>query len=237
MRSGLTRNLLVGLAAAAVLAGVLLVVFSGGSGGGGGGVRTHNANSASSRPAGRSIRAGRSETAVAAAYLGLTTKQLRQKLRSGMTLAQIAESIPGRSSSGLLDTLVEARTARVDRITGAHRLSAAARRARLERLRRRLQGRLERIPGYVGLAATARYLGITAAQVRTQLEAGHSLAQIANSTPGKSAHGLIEARVGDDEAAISKALAAGRIAKPTGEALRSTLRARITREVTRSPRS
>jgi hypothetical protein len=231
MRAGRTRNVLLALAAAAVLAGVLVAVLSGGGG------HAHDANSAASHPGGRSILPGHSQTAVAADYLGLSTEQLRHELRSGLTLAQIAHATPGRSASGLLDALVEARAARLGRAKGTSKLSAGARRARLARLRKRLQKRLERIPGYVGLAASARYLGITAAQVGSQLESGRSLAQIANATPGKSAHGLIDARVSDSEAALAKTLAAGRITNSTDEALRSTLRARITREVTRPPRS
>jgi len=45
------------------------------------------------------------------------------------------------------------------------------------------------------LGAAAGYLGATPAQLRQQLVAGKSLAQIAAATPGKSATGLVEALV------------------------------------------
>jgi hypothetical protein len=49
----------------------------------------------------------------AGGYLGITPSQLRDELRSGRTLAQIADATPGKSSAGLLDALVSARKARL----------------------------------------------------------------------------------------------------------------------------
>jgi hypothetical protein len=162
---------------------------------------------------------------------------MRRKLRSGLSLEQIAAATPGKSATGLLDALVEARTARLAHAASAGKLSAAARAVRVARLRTRIQRQLDRVPGYPGLAASARYLGLSATQLRSQLESGHSLAEIAGATPGKSATGLIEARVSDAEATLSAALASGRISKSTDSALRATQRARITREVMRRPRA
>jgi hypothetical protein len=47
------------------------------------------------------------------------------------------------------------------------------------------------------LAAAASYLGSTTDALLTQLQAGKTLAQIANATSGKSASGLIDALVAD----------------------------------------
>jgi len=60
------------------------------------------------RPAGRLA-------AAAAGYLGITAAQLRGDLRSGKTLAQIADATPGKSSAGLVDALVVARKQRLAR--------------------------------------------------------------------------------------------------------------------------
>ena len=65
---------------------------------------------------------------------------------------------------------------------------------------------------YLGLPATA-YLGVTAAQLQSELQSGKTLAQVAKETSGKSEAGLIEALV----AARKERLAAachGRLAQP-----------------------
>lgn len=59
------------------------------------------------------------------------------------------------------------------------------------------------------LATAAAYLGLDAAQLRSELQSGKSLAQIADATPGKSSAGLIEALEAADRqklAAVSAAL-------------------------------
>lgn len=48
----------------------------------------------------------------AATYLGISTDSLLTQLRSGKTLAQIANATSGKSASGLIDALVAAATAR-----------------------------------------------------------------------------------------------------------------------------
>ena len=48
-----------------------------------------------------------------------------------------------------------------------------------------------------GIQVAATYLGISLDSLRTQLQAGKTLAQIANATSGKSASGLIDALVAD----------------------------------------
>jgi hypothetical protein len=225
-----TRNALLALAAAAVLAGVLLAVL-------GGGGHAHDTPSAAAHKGTRASLAGRTRTAVAAEYLGLSSAQLRRKLRAGLTLEQIARATPGRSATGLLYALVQARAARLRSAASTGKLSAAALDARVARLRKRIQAQLERIPGYPGLAADARYLAVSPARLRSQLQSGQSLAQIADATSGKSAAGLISTRVSDGEAALAALLAAGRVSKSRDSTLRSGLRARITREVTRQPRA
>jgi hypothetical protein len=59
----------------------------------------------------RGHRAGRRLRAAAAAYLGLSPSTLRSDLRSGKTLAEVADATPGHSSAGLVDALLAAREA------------------------------------------------------------------------------------------------------------------------------
>lgn len=49
----------------------------------------------------------------AADYLGVAPMHLREAIRSGRTLAQIADATPGKSSAGLRDALVSARKERL----------------------------------------------------------------------------------------------------------------------------
>lgn len=52
----------------------------------------------------------------AARYLGVDLRRLRSEMRRGQTLAQIADATPGRSANGLVDALVAARQAALDRL-------------------------------------------------------------------------------------------------------------------------
>jgi hypothetical protein len=62
-----------------------------------------------------------------------------------------------------------------------------------------------------GANVVTDYLGITAAQLRADLKAGQTLAQIANATPGKSAAGLVQALTAAAKARLDAAVAAGRL--------------------------
>jgi hypothetical protein len=223
------RNLMIAVALAAIAAGVIVALVSSG----GGHARARSA-SARARARASGVRAP-ADTKAAADYLGLTTTQLHDELRSGRSLAQIAAATGGKSAAGLVEALVSARAAQLSAKVKANKLSPAAERARLAHLRRRLTAELERVPGYSGLPETARYLGIGAAQLRADLHAGRSLAQIAAATPGRSAAGLVDARVSAREATLRQALASGKISGRVEHELASALRRRIAGEVERKP--
>src|ERR1700675_4571274 len=57
------------------------------------------------------------------------------------------------------------------------------------------------------LVTAAGYLGLSNAQLRSELQSGKSLAVIANSTPGKSQAGLVEALEGADKRKLAAAAA------------------------------
>jgi hypothetical protein len=223
------RNLMIAIAAAAIVAGVIVAATSSSG-------RGHGGRAAARARAAAAARAsGRSEKQAAANYLGLTRGQLRTQLRSGRTLAQIAGATGGKSETGLIEALLSARAAQLNAKVAAKKLSPATARAQLTRLRRRLTIQLERTPGYSNLPVSARYLGISTARLRADLNAGHSLAQIAAATPGRSSAGLIDARVSAREAALTAALASGKLSRANERALASGLRRRVTSEVERAP--
>ncbi len=219
------RRALLAIAAAAVVAGAIALGLGSGGGGPSGksaAERAQLAERASSTPS-------PSELTGAAAYLGVSTEQLAGELRSGRTLAEIAGARPGRSAAGLEDALLAAKVARIR--TGS---SGTARSARIIALRRRIADQVSGIRPYIGLPESARYLGVSVARLARELRSGRSLAQIADATRGRSAAGLIDARVRSREAKLRASLAAGKLTKSNADALLASLRQRVSAEVHRT---
>jgi hypothetical protein len=136
----------------------------------------------------------------AATYLGVSEDSLLTQLRSGKTLAQIANATSGKSASGLIDALV----ADAKQHFGSNVPSDLTQRITDFVNGVRPSGpppfggpRGPHGPAGFGLGAAATYLGISESSVFTQLRSGKTLAQIADATSGKSAAGLIAALVAD----------------------------------------
>ena len=114
----------------------------------------------------------------------------------------------------------------------------AVRRAPVEqRLRPRVRGRPFDGRGF-GLGgpggsftAAATYLGISQAQLFTDIRSGKTLAQIANSTSGKSASGLIDAMVAAEKTELDAAVKSGRITQAMADQIEANLKARVTQMV------
>jgi hypothetical protein len=84
------------------------------------------------------------------------------------------------------------------------------------------------------LDAAASYLGMTEANLRTALESGKTLAQIAEDR-GKSVDGLVNALVDEAEAELAAAVKAGRLTDAQRDSMLSGLKERITRLVNERP--
>jgi hypothetical protein len=84
------------------------------------------------------------------------------------------------------------------------------------------------------LDAAATYLGLTADQLRTQLESGKSLADVAKAQ-GKSVSGLEQAIVSAVQARLDQAVADGRLTGDQRDQILSDLKARIDDFVNRTP--
>jgi polyhydroxyalkanoate synthesis regulator phasin len=63
-------------------------------------------------------------TKAAGAYLGVDPKALTTELRTGKSLAAIANATPGKNAQGLIDALTAAANARVDQAVAANKLTA-----------------------------------------------------------------------------------------------------------------
>jgi hypothetical protein len=162
--------------------------------------------------------------AAAASYLGSSPAQLRSELSSGKSLAQIADATSGKSSQGLIQALEAA---------DKQKLATAA-----ASLQARITAKVDRPGGGIGgggaaVRAAGGYLGLSAAQLRTEVRSGKTLAEIAKATAGKSEAGLIEALLAVRKARLAKAVQAGAITQAQASARLPKLATRIAARVNR----
>jgi len=81
-----------------------------------------------------------------------------------------------------------------------------------------------------GLDAAASYLGLTEEQLRSELESGKTLAQVAEAH-GKSVEGLVDALVVDFKTKLDAAVEAGRITQEKADQVLRDVRERVTAHV------
>jgi hypothetical protein len=173
----------------------------------------------------------------AASYLGLTRDELIAQVKSGKTLAQIAVA-QGKSVDGLIDALVAAGTAELDKKVADGTLTAAQRDTIVSQLRARVSNFVNGTGGGPGFGSradnagsmadtAASYLGLTRDQLVQQLQSGKSLAQVA-AAQGKSVDGLIDALVAAATADLDKRVADGTLTAAQRDTIASQLRTRIT---------
>ena len=84
------------------------------------------------------------------------------------------------------------------------------------------------------LGAAASYLGLTTANLITQLQGGKTLSAVADATSGKSTAGLVAALVAHEKQELADAVAAGKLTQAQADQLGSTLTQRFNDVVTRS---
>jgi hypothetical protein len=83
-------------------------------------------------------------------------------------------------------------------------------------------------------AAAAQYLGISEATLRSDLQSGKSLAQIASSTPGKSVAGLKAALISAAKTRLDQAASSGQITRQQEQQLLTKLSSRIDARIQRT---
>ena len=179
---------------------------------------------------------------VAATSLGLTPAALRGELRAGKSLAQVATA-KGKSVEGLESALLSALRTKVEAAKASGRLDPARADRMLQRapqLVERLvnaapRARTGRAPGTRGglLKAAGTYLGLTNAQLVTELRSGKSLAQVAASK-SRSVDGLKQALLAALKQKVDAAVAAGKLPAARAETLLERAPAHIERLVNRS---
>jgi hypothetical protein len=171
-------------------------------------------------------------------YLGLTTAELRTQLTSGETLAQVATA-QGTTVAGLEAAIVADATTHLDADVAAGTITAAQEAARLADLKAHVDDMVNgtgppgggRGPGGPGGGpfdpqAIASYLGLTTDALRTQLQSGKSLADVAIAQ-GKTAAGLEAAITAAATAKLDAAVAAGTITSSQESARLADLKAHL----------
>jgi hypothetical protein len=150
----------------------------------------------------------------AATYIGITEDQLRTELGTDKSLADVAVA-HGKTRDGLIQALVTADQTSIATFVDQKGVGAQ-------------KGPGER--GVIGdqLSVAATYLGTTTDDLRTKMQAGQTLAQIAAATSGKSRDGLVAALTADAKAKIAAAQTAGTITADQATQLTNDLATRIT---------
>ena len=158
--------------------------------------------------------------ATAATYIGITEADLRTELQSGKTLAQIAVA-HGKTRDGLIAALSAEATKQITTAVDQPGTNFGP------------GGRGPGGPRVMitnDLAAAAAYIGTTEADLRSKLQAGQTLTQIATAA-GKTRDGLIAAMVADGNKRIDAAVAAGTITAAQAAEKKAALTAHVTAEV------
>ena len=155
----------------------------------------------------------------AATYIGVTEDALRTELQTGKSLADVAVA-HGKTRDGLIAALTQAATTEITTLVDKKDPIPAGGPGGPG-------GRVFRIEG-APLAAAATYLGTTEADLRTKLQGGQTLAQIAAATAGKSRDGLIAALVTDENAKIDAAQTAGKITADQATQQKANTQTRVT---------
>jgi hypothetical protein len=139
----------------------------------------------------------------------------------------------GVTPTKLSDALKKAVSDRVDAAVAAGRLTKAEGDALKQRINSEgfpLFGGFHRFGHFGffhGLSAAADYLGLSEAELRTQLDSGKTLAQLAQAQ-GKAVAGLVDAMVNAAKQRLDDAVSAGHLTQAQENDILSGLRDRIT---------
>lgn len=181
--------------------------------------------------------------AAIATYLGLTADQIHTQLESGKTLAAIATA-QGKTVSGLEDAILADATTHLDAAVAAGKLTAAQEATMLADLKAHVDDMVNSTgppagrrggPGGPGggpaSQAIATYLGLTSDQIRTQLQSGKTLADIATAQ-GKTVAGLEDAIVAGAKTHLDAAVAAGKLTADQETSMLASIKSHVADMVT-----
>lgn len=172
-------------------------------------------------------RGGANLMTAAATHIGISAADLRAQLAAGKSLADIAVA-NGKTRDGLIAALVAAEQTSISTLVDQKGTANSG-------------GPGNGGPGLGGrgfgfgaqgdpLAAAATVLGTTTADLRTKMQGGQTLAQIA-TTAGKTRDALIQALVADAKTKIEQAKTDGKVTSDQATQLETGLTDRMTKLV------
>src|SRR5438105_653263 len=157
----------------------------------------------------------------AATYIGISAADLKTQLQSGKSLADIAVA-NGKTRDGLIAALVAAEQKEISTLVDQKGTAFPGGPGRGGPGGFRIEGD--------PLAAAATFLGTTTADLRTKMESGQTLAQIATAA-GKTREALIGALVNDAKTKIEQAKTDGKLTADQATQLETGLTDRMTKLV------
>jgi hypothetical protein len=175
--------------------------------------------------------------AIAGGGAAVAATQLRSPSEESQAIVNDAAAQLGVQPQALSNALKKALENRVDAAVADGRLT----KEQGDALKQRIESGKAPLffgPGFGGphrghlgdLEAAASYLGLTEDQLRTQLQSGKTLADVAKAQ-GKSVDGLIDALVADAKEHLDDAVADGRLTKAQEDQILADLKQRITDRV------
>lgn len=164
----------------------------------------------------------------AADFIGITVDQLRTEMGTDKSMADVAVA-HGKTRDGLIAALTAAHSARIAELVDQKGFPQRGGGPGFG-----LGPRVELHVAVDVVQTASTYLGISVADLRTQLQSGKTLAEIAAATSGKTKDGLIAAIVAAHTAQIDKAVTDGKLTADQATKLKTGLTERVTAMVERS---
>jgi hypothetical protein len=170
--------------------------------------------------------------ATAAEVLGMTEEELRTELQDGASIAQVAEE-RGVDVQAVIDALVADATERLEEMEAAlpERMTDLVNRTGSGE--RGPRGPGHHHPGiirHLALDTAAETLGLTLDELRTQLEGGATLAEVAEANDVE-VQTLIDALVAEASERLDEAVADGRLEADEAEEIKAALTERVAARV------
>jgi hypothetical protein len=193
------------------------------------------------------------ELAAAAKYLGLSESDLRTKLESGQSLADVAKA-QSKDLDGLKSAITDAAKADLDKAVADKKLTQSEADDILANLKSHIDNLANGTlrfrgpggpgraggPGHFGRAfgadagAAAKYLGLSESDLRAKLRGGDSLADVAKAQ-GKDVSGLQDAIVAAQKADLDKAVADKKLTQSQADDILSGVKAHVADLVNAKP--
>ena len=184
----------------------------------------------------RIVAAGVAALAVAGGGTALASSGVLSPQQESKAVIDDAAEQLGVSSSELSDALKKAYENRIDAAVAAGRLTQEQGEALKQQIESQDYPLLGPGFGHHGgpgghrfphLDAAAAYLGLSATELRTRLQSGKTLAEIAKAQ-GKTADGLVTALVADEKKELDAAVSAGRLTQAQADEMLANAKQRFT---------